>query len=341
MRYIQQKDLSLTTDNVLAFPIWGIYDHAQQFTNELKQQTGIMDVTTSSLGLFDGANTTTDISWPGRQPDQKMWIAQFYVDKNFPNFFHTQFVQGKGFENTSPGADQYILNETAVRKMGLKNPVGQTVTFHDKTGIVIGIVKDFYFESFHTALAPVILQYKPDEAGYVYASIQQSNSKKVIAAAQRMWRKYEPILPMEYSYLDEKIASQYDSESRGSKLFDAFSIITLLISCLGLYGLVTHSSERRVKEIGIRKVLGADMRQIAALLSKEFILLILIAIGIAIPIVWVGMNKILENFAYRISLQWWVFVIACMGAVFIALVTVSFRAVKAAAANPVKSLRTE
>jgi len=146
---------------------------------------------------------------------------------------------------------------------------------------------------------------------------------------------------MEYSFLDDQLARQYDKETRASYLFDAFSLITLFISCLGLFGLAAYSAERRTKEIGIRKVLGADIGQLASLLSKEFVLLVLIAIVVAVPVVWLGMDRLLNYFAYRISLDWWVFVLTCALAVLAAIVTVSFQAIKAAIANPVKSLRTE
>ncbi|MEI9957102.1 MAG: FtsX-like permease family protein [Ferruginibacter sp.] len=225
--------------------------------------------------------------------------------------------------------------------MGLKDPVGKTVTFHEHPATIIGVVKDFNFESLHKELAPMIMSYNTDDNGVVYVQVQQKDVQKAIALAQQIWKQYEPALPLEYSFVDDNLAKQYDKETRASKLFDAFAWITMFISCLGLFGLATHSAERRVKEIGIRKVLGADIIQIAALLSKEFVVLVLIAIVIAVPIVWIGMDKLLNYFAYRISLQWWVVIITSAVAILIAITTISFQAVRAAMANPVKSLRTE
>jgi putative ABC transport system permease protein len=341
MNYIRHKELHINTDNVLVLPVWQLKDKGGEFKNQLQQSSYIPEITTANISMFEGINTTTDLDWPGKQEDQTMWIAQFDVDKNFMNFFHTKLKEGADFEKTSAGSPEFILNETAVRKMGLQNPIGQTIKFHERAGVIIGIVEDFHFESLHKELGPMLMEYQPDRTPFIYARVQQKDVLKTLSFAQKIWKKYESVLPLEYSFLDDQLAKQYDKETRASKLFDAFALITMFISCLGLFGLATYSAERRVKEIGIRKVLGADIGQIAALLSKEFVGLILIAIVIAIPIVWIGMDKLLKYFAYRISLQWEIFIITCGAAVFIAIATVSFQAIKAALANPVKSLRME
>lgn len=341
MSFVRNKDLHVNTDNVIVFPVWKIYDHVKEFKNELKQSSHVSDITVANMSFFEGANSTSDLEWTGKQKGDKLMISQIDVDQKFLGFFHTAMKEGIDFSKTTPDAPDYILNETAVRKMGLKNPVGQMIKFHDRPGTVIGVVEDFHFESLQKEIEPALLEYAPGEGGIIYARVQQKDAKQVISFAQSIWRKYEADLPMEYSFLDDQLAKQYDKETKASHLFDAFSLITLFISCLGLFGLAAYSAERRTKEIGIRKVLGADIRQLAALLSKEFILLVLIAIIIAVPIVWIGMSKLLDYFAYRISLDWWVFLITCALAALAAIITVSFQAIKAAIANPVKSLRTE
>jgi len=341
MNYIQQRDLHVKTDNVIAFPIWKIQQKAEEFKKQLQQASYISAITTANTSLFEGTNTTTDIDWPGKPKEEEMAIAQIEVDKGFMNFFHIAIKEGTDFDKVSPDMPNYILNETAVKKMGLKDPVGKTITFHEHPATIIGVVKDFNFESLHKELAPMIMSYNTQDNGVVYVQVQQKDAQKAIALAQKIWKQYEPALPLEYSFVDDNLAKQYDKEARASKLFDAFAWITMFISCLGLFGLATYSAERRVKEIGIRKVLGADILQIAALLSKEFVVLVLIAIIIAVPIVWIGMDKLLNYFAYRISLQWWVVIITSGVAILIAITTISFQAVRAAMANPVKSLRTE
>jgi putative ABC transport system permease protein len=341
MAYITQKDLNIQMDNVIVFPVWKIYENAGDFKTQLQQSSYISEITSANSSLFEGANSTTDLEWQGKPQGEDLTIFSFDVDEHFMKFFKTGMKEGRDFTKTSVGTPDYIINETAVRKMGLKNPLGQTIKFHEEPGTVIGIVKDFHFESLHKEVGPVIMRYSPEEAFVIYARVPQKDAKKVIDFAQGIWKKYEPYLPMEYSFLDEQFARQYDKEARASKLFDAFALITLLISCLGLFGLATYSAERRVKEIGIRKVMGAEISQIAILLSKEFVWLVLIAITISIPLVWIGMDKLLNHFAYRIALDWWIFLLACIMAVLIAVITVSFQAIRAAIANPVKSLRTE
>lgn len=340
MNFLQNHELGLNTDNVLIFPYWRLKD-AEIFKNEIRQIAGVKESAVTNFSLFDGGTTTTGIEWPGKKKDEEITIARFDVDSSFMKFFHLSLKQGRGFERTTAGTNDFILNETAVKKMGLANPVGTPIKFNGQDGNVIGVVKDFYFESFHKELGAAIFQNFPENASNLYVRVQPERTKQVIASAEKIWKHYENTLPLEYFFLDEQINHQYDKENRARKLFDAFSFITLFISCLGLFGLATHSAERRVKEIGIRKVLGASLRNIATLLSKEFIVLVLIAMFVAIPIVYMGMNKLLQYFAYRISLQWWVFALACFGALFLAVCTVSVQAVKAGMANPVKSLKTE
>ncbi len=341
MNYVMSKDLHVNTENVLAIPAWQISEHAQDFKAGLAQSSYVKGITCSNLSFFEGGNSSTDLEWPGKLPEEKLVIWDIAGDQQFMKFFNTDIATGADFSATSPGSAGYILNETAVRKMGLKNPVGQVIKFHERPGTVIGVVKDFHFESLHKELEPALLRYDTEESAMIYAKVSQQHTQEVIAHAQKLWKKYEPQLPMEYSFLDDQLARQYDKETRASYLFDAFSLITLLISCLGLFGLAAYSAERRTKEIGIRKVMGANAGQLATLLSREFIVLVVAAIVISVPMVWLGMNKLLDYFAYRISLDWWVFVLTCVAAVLVAIVTVSFQAIKAALANPVKSLRTE
>lgn len=342
MSFMQESDLNLKTDHVVVFPLWKLKGSgAEEFTSQVKQVAGITASTTANSTLFDGVNTTTDLDWTGREKDVELWIAQFQIDKQYLKFFDIKMKEGQSLETVSAGSKAWLVNETAVKKMGLKDPVGQSIKFHNEPGTIIGVVSDFHFESMHSELMPAIFEYNPEHGVFLYVRVEPQHAQKVIAAAEQVWKKYEPNLPMEYQYLNDVIAKQYDRETKASRLFDAFAIVTMLISCLGLFGLTTYSAERRVKEIGIRKVLGAGVGRIAVLLSTEFIRLVIIATFIAIPIVWWAMNSLLEDFAYRVSLSWWVFALTSLGAIGLALATMSYQAIKAGLANPVKSLRTE
>jgi putative ABC transport system permease protein len=207
-------------------------------------------------------------------------------------------------------------------------------------------MSDFHFESLHQQIAPLILimpSVPPGQTFYNYISIKiaANNIPAALATIKNTWQKYLPDLPYQYTFLDENFSKLYESEERQETIFTVFACISIFIACLGLFGLSAFAISQRVKEIGVRKVLGANVSTIVALLSKEFVMLVLIAAPFAFGIAWYAMHEWLQDFAYRINIQWWVFVVAALAALFIALATVSFQAIKAALANPVNSLRTE
>jgi putative ABC transport system permease protein len=341
LSYIQNKDLNINTSNVIVFPTWKMKGKGNDFKNEIQRLSYVQDITVADMSLFDGANSSGGLDWEGKATNENITAVHMDVDKNFMQFFHTDLKEGTDFGTISPGSPNFILNETAVRKMALQKPIGETIRFRGDTGIIIGVVKDFHFESLQKEIRPTVIKYNAEAPEFVYARVEQRKAQQLINFTEKFWKQIEPALPLEYAFLDDELARQYDKETRASHLFDAFAVITMFISCLGLFGLATYSAERRVKEIGIRKVLGAGTTRLASLLSREFIILVVIAIVIAIPIVWIGMTRLLNYFAYRISLQWWVFLATSVVAVSIAVITVSFQTIRAAVANPVKSLRTE
>lgn len=342
MNFIRNSDLGVNTDQVLVFQTWRLKGSGPvEFANQLKQMAGVTDYTSANGSLFDGVNYNMNLDWPGKTEENKFYVADFQVDKTFMKFFDIKMKEGQNLNYVSEGNPQWIMNETAIKKLGLKDPVGRTIKYRDVQGTIIGVAKDFHFQSMHSEMMAVLMQFNTEEASTLYVRVQPRDAKKVVAAAEKVWEKYEAIMPMDYHFLNDKVAQQYDREAKASQLFDAFAVVTMLISCLGLFGLTTYSAERRVKEIGIRKVLGAGVGRIAILLSKEFVRLVIIASVIAIPIVWYSMTRLLENFAFRTSLSWWVFALAALGAISLALITMSFQAIRAGMANPVKSLRTE
>jgi putative ABC transport system permease protein len=341
MKFIRNTDLHLNTDQVVVFETWRLKGSAKtEFTDRVQQIAGVSGIANADGSLFDGVNSTGSIEWPGKGKETHLQIAALEVDKEFMPFFHIKIKEGRGPEAVS-GKNLLWLNETAVKKMGLQNPVGQSIQLRGDTGTVIGVVEDFHFQSMHNAMMPVVLKYEPENGGILYVRVQPQSTKAMVSAAEQVWKKHEPNLPMEYHFLNDQIAKLYDRETKASQLFDTFAIVTMLISCLGLFGLTTYSAERRIKEIGIRKVLGAGVGRIAVMLSTEFVKLVIIATIIAVPIVWYSMNKILQDFAYRTDLSWWVFALTALAAIGLALLTMSFQAIKAGMSNPVKSLHTE
>jgi putative ABC transport system permease protein len=208
-------------------------------------------------------------------------------------------------------------------------------------GTIIGVVKDFHFASLKQKIEPAIFAYQPGNDWRMSIRTNGKDAPKAIAAAGRIWKKYNPAFPFDYEFTDKAYDSLYKSDERSGDLFNAFAVIAILISCLGLFGLATYTAQVKVKEIGIRKVLGASVINITNMLSREFLLLVAVSLVIASPIAWYAMSKWLENYVYRISVQWWMFAVAGIAALVIAFATISFQAVKAALANPVRSLRSE
>ncbi len=240
-----------------------------------------------------------------------------------------------------------IMNESAVKSLGWqKGPLGKKVLrFVDRNGTkraytVIGVVKDFHFESLHEKIGPLIM-FMGDNSGSIVVKVKTNDIADLLASFKKQWSAFPSDAPFGYSFIDERFESVYKAEQKIGRILSIFAGLTIFVACLGLFGLATFTAQQRTKEIGIRKVLGASVGNIITLLSKDFLVLVLIVNLIAWPIAYYAMSRWLQDFAYRIEVSWWVFAASALGALFIALFTVSFQAIKAAVANPVNSLRTE
>src|SRR4029079_11746229 len=295
----------------------------------------------SMSGTLAGINSQTgDTYWDGKEKDRTFLITAKASYKDFIPLMKMKIVQGNNFTGSPADSAHLILNETAVRQAGIQDPVGKSFTLWENKGTIIGVVKDFNYSSLKAAIEPAIFYYDP--AGWaMYVRTTGKDAAKAIAGAQKVWKTYPSEVPFEYSFLDDDFNRMYKDDQRTGTLFNVFAIAAILIYCLGLFGLATYTAQVKTKEIGIRKVLGASVTSLIRLLSKEFIVLILTAFVIATPVAWYFMSKWLRDFAYRININWWIFLGTGVLAIIIALLTVGFQAIKAAIANPVKSLRTE
>lgn len=343
LKYIREKNLGYDKENVFSF--WGrnINSHYDAAVAELMKQPGVLGVTECGVNLMNTSSGTTNVDWDGKRADQESFgICQLPVENNFLKVMGMQLVEGKGFTGTAADSTNFVLNETAIKASGIQQPViGKRFTFQGTRGVIAGVVKDFHFQSMHGQIQPVVLQYDKHWRGKIYIRTTGKDAAKAVAAAERLWQKYNSDYDFTYSFLDTDFDDLYKSDVHVGQLFNCFAIMAIVISCLGLFGLVTFTAESKVKEIGVRKVLGAGVPHIVALLSKEFLLLIVIAAAIAFPIAWYGLSNFLQGYAYRTNISWWVFVVAGLLTLLIALFTVSFKCIQAALANPVKSLRTE
>jgi putative ABC transport system permease protein len=348
LNYMQNKSLGFDKDHVVTIGYnSGLNDSYQSFKDELLSNSNIKDVALSSRipsgRLLDsqGSQLNRGDSLAPSKADIKYVVA----DEDFIPAYGIKIVAGRNFsKDYGMDTSSFLINETAVKALGLKsneNAIGKQFQYGDRKGTIAGVFNDFNFESLHQRIIPLVLLESTGD-GYGNISIKTSgNVPAALAQIEKVWKKYLPEIPYEYNFLDARYAKLYEAEQKESSILIIFSCVAILIACLGLFGLSAFTITQRVKEIGIRKVLGASTRTIVELISKEFLLLVVIAAVFAFPVAWYVMNHWLQNFAYRINIAWWVFVVAGIIAFFIAFATISFQAIKAAIANPVKSLRSE
>jgi putative ABC transport system permease protein len=347
-RYIKSKSLGFDKDAVIEVNFHGDSTVINQYAtirNELLKNQGILNISKHSQnvvgGLGNGWTTTENLK--GEEISTSCYNLN--VDTAYFTTYDMKLAAGRFFSKDIPtdSTKSVLVNEAAVKTFGWQTPenaIGKRFGNGDNKRFVIGVVKDFNFESLHKPVDALLIGYAI-RGSRLSIKVDKSKITEAIAHLENTWKRLVPNVPIQHSFVDEKIASQYGNEQKMQGLFYAFSGISLFIACLGLFGLSMFVVKRKVKEIGVRKVLGATVSGIVSLLSKDFISLVFIAFIIATPLSWYFMNEWLENFAYRINISGWVFVLAGLSAILIALITVSFQAIKAAIANPVKSLRTE
>ena len=344
MKYMKNRDLGYSKENVVMVPLNSeARKHLDALKNTLNNNDAIENTAVTSVTDFsDIDGSTGDLDWPGKPKNSSIIITQVYAEKDFIPTMKIELLEGHNFFGTPADSSSFILNETAVRQMGLQKPyVGQEISFHSKKGKIIGVAKDFNFKHLREKVSPLILFSFWNIKNQLIVRTKAGQEDKAIAALASAFEKYPGEEPFSYSFIDDQFNARYKADEQSETLFEVFAGIAIFISCLGLFGLSTYTAQTRKKEIGVRKVLGANVTTIVSLLSKDFLKLVLIAIIIASPVAWWCMKTWLQGFAYRINLDWTFFLIAGFIAILIALFTVSFQAIKAAISNPVKSLRTE
>jgi putative ABC transport system permease protein len=348
MSYIKNKDLGYDKDGLIFLRVHGNTDVINGYTafkNEILSNPLISGATVSNtlLGsLGSGGSETVDINGNPLQVN----TSRLRVDADYLKVHGIKLIAGQNF-GIHAGTDsirQIILNENAIKSFGWKDAetaIGKPFKMGDQTGRVIGVVKDFHFSTLQHLISPLVIFPSQDRFSRITLKVDVSKLPQTTAWLEKTWKKNFPSALLDYSYSENVLEEQYRAEEKFSKIFLYFSILSMVIACLGLYGLISYTTSQKTKEIGIRKVLGASVNGIAAMLSGGFLKLVGIACIIAIPATWYIMNKWLEDFAYRTHISWWMFTVAGLLVLLVALITVSFEAIKAALANPVKSLRTE
>jgi len=343
IHFIQNRNLGFNRENVISLNLEGdLAKNLGAFKQEILQRPGIKSITTSSNHPMSIYNSSGDLQWPGKSEKDASSVSGAWVDYDFFETLNIQIKEGRTFSRDfATDSSAYIINEAAADMMGMKKPVGQTVSFWNGKSKIIGVVKNFHSRSLHEPIKPLIILLEPRNASVILVRTEPGKAKEALASLEKAMRQYNPGFPFEYHFLDEIFEEQYKSEMVVGKLINYFAGLAIFISCLGLFGLALFTAEQRTKEIGIRKVLGASVASIITLLSKDFLKLVLVANLIAWPIAWWGTYRWLSNFAFRAEIGWWIFALAGVATVLIAILTVSFQAVRSAMVNPVKSLRSE
>jgi putative ABC transport system permease protein len=347
VNYVQTQNLGYDKENLIYIPIEGDLGRKfDVFKQELLRMPGIKSLT-HRYYLFSNIqdDNTPDISWPGKDPKNSTVVSIDGVGYDFVKTMGLGLIQGRDFSRDFPSdTSNFIINEKALRMIGFKDPIGKSLTLDGRKGKIIGIIKDFNFGSLQYAMLPLVL-YMSDvtngDAQFALIRTQPGQRKEAIASMQQVCRQLDPQHPFTYQFCDLEYQRLYRNEQLIGKLSNGFALLAIVISCLGLLGLAMFTTEQRTKEIGIRKVLGASAGNIIFLLNKDILKLVIISALLASPFAFLAMNQWLRHFAYRVDISAWLFIGAAFFALLIALSTISFQAVKAALANPVKSLKTE
>ncbi len=343
MNYVQTTNLGLDRSNIIYVPLEGDLAKKYDVIKSEVMATGIIRNMSQCTTIPTNVHTWSyGYSWAGKDPNEKIKFMEIHVGYDFIKTMKIQLSAGRDF-SYEYGADtsNFIINEEAAKTMKLRHPLGETIS-QRANGKIIGVVNNFHARSLHDPIDPLIisLREKP-EGGVAIIRVEPGKTRQVLATLEIAFKKFNAKYPFEFSFADDHFARQYHSEMMVGQLADIFSCIAVFISCMGLFGLSMFVAEQRTKEIGIRKVVGASVTRIVVMLSKDFLLLVILAFVIATPIAWWAMNKWLQGFAYKTDIGWIVFALSGFAAVAIALATISYQAVKAAVANPVGSLRTE
>jgi putative ABC transport system permease protein len=342
LKYIQNKKLGFNKDNIgyFMFPTRPSDPKLETLKKELIKNPDIVSVT-RAWNPFYNEGTRNGFTWAGKKEGDDVYFHTIGADADYAKTYKIELKEGRFFSSEfSTDKAAIVINEEAAKILGFNNPIGETLTtFRGSKLNIIGVVKDFHIQSLHYKIGPVIMQM--GESNNFYVKMKPDRIISTVGFIKKTFKSFDPGLPIDFHFLDDDYDNLYRTEQRMGKIFGYFSLLAIIISCLGLIGLSSYMTERRTKEIGIRKINGAKSIEIFSLLSREYIIWVMISILIACPVGWYAMHKWLQNFAYRITIGWWIFASAGLAALLIALLTVSWQSYRAAGKNPVEALRYE
>jgi putative ABC transport system permease protein len=347
VRYVQEKNLGFDRENLVYVPMERSL--AMQYPllkSQLAVLPGVASVSYSNQIPTEIGSHVYDLSWEGKDPAAKVVAMHNGVGYDYVKAMHLTMRMGRDFSRDFPtDTVGYVINETALKMIGYKDPIGRLLVYFGHRGKIIGVVKDFNFQSLHDPIRPLVLEFMGEriswDGSYAIVRVAPGQTKQALAGIERTCKSLDPAFPFRYTFADAAYQTLYTSELTVSSLSDSFALLAICISCLGLLGLTMFTAEQRRKEIGIRKIIGASAGNIVTLLSKDMLKLVAISAVIATPVAWLAMSRWLQNFAFHIDIDWWVFLLAGLIAVLIALATIAYQAIKTALENPINSLRPD
>jgi ABC-type antimicrobial peptide transport system permease subunit len=346
LQFVQNKNLGFNSEQVISVNLGGaLRGKMPLFKEALNKESVIAAAAPATMSLANVDNAS-NFEWTGMKPGEEFLITQANVDPDFIATMGMQLLTGENFkwQREEDTINNFIVNETAVKMMGFtkEGVIGKQIKFWGANGKVIGVVKDFHFKPLSAGIEPFIFRYQPFAPYFnLFVKIVPGKTAEAINQIEKCYKQFESEVPLNFTFLNDSINQLYKEDRRTASIIFLFACLTIFIGCLGLFGLTVYAAEQRVKEMGIRKVLGASVLSITRLLSGDFLKLVLVAVIMAVPFAWYTSNQWLQNYAYRIELSWKAFAMVGLVVLAIALLTISLQAIKAAMANPVKSLRTE
>ncbi|WP_276500532.1 ABC transporter permease [Terrimonas pollutisoli] len=345
IQFSKDRSIGYDSNGLITIPMVteDIHKHFNAVEKELVESGAVLSMAETGNPTTEIWGTSSGFEWKGKDPNLSVDFPRIDVSYDYGKTIDWKFKEGRDFsKDFASDSSALILNETAVNFMGLQSPIGETIKWFGEPYTVIGVVKDMIMQSPYEQVKPSVYRLYTEAQNFVIIKINPAiSARAALEKSEKIFKKFNPAQPFEYKFVDEEYAKKFGNEERIGKLAGFFAILAIFISCLGLFGMASFMAEQRTKEIGVRKVLGASVFNVWKLLSKEFVLLVLVALFIGIPLAWYFMHNWLENYQYRTEISWWILAVAACGSLAITILTVSFQAIKAAIKNPVRSLRTE
>lgn len=343
IEFTQTKNLGYKKENLINFVVGSdMKENWETIQQEILRDPNVISASRSDHWFLTATFSSDDVSWAEKDANRHTSFETVQVDYDLIETLGFEIIEGRSFSKEYASSNsKVIINESALNVMGFENPIGKKVRFKDADYEVVGVIKDFHFQSLQYAITPLIMELKPEHTYVAFARVRSKNISETIAHIEAQYDKFNPLIPFSYNFLDQQYASLYENETRVGVLARYFAIFAVIISCLGLFGLSAFTAEQRTREIGIRKVLGASIKSIVVLLSQDFTWLVLIALLISTPLSWILMNTWLSDFAYTQSIEWWLFPLAGISTICIAWLTTGYQSIKAALTDPIKTIKSE